>query len=205
MKRAFLSKIQNHTSEETRKKIVLLSCKKFVKTQFWGVVVFPSNFWPQNFKVVVFPSHFWFQKYKVVVFPSHFWFQNFKVVVFPSNFWKTTIIWQFFRVILNFSQECYYLKNKVGVVDFTKARGPFGPLGFKTLPLLGRLQNLLLPLYFWGNVFINHEIFNQSRIESGLFWQITWLFQKLIEKLFFVVVSGKHSNSIWLGKNTDHE
>ena len=38
-------------------------------------------------------------------------------------------------MILNFSQECYYLKNKVGVVDFTKARGlvkfqsPLGPLG----------------------------------------------------------------------------
>ena len=44
------------------------------------------------------------------------------------------------------------LKNKVWVVDFTKARGPFGPLGFKTLPILGHLQNLLLPLYFWGNV-----------------------------------------------------
>jgi hypothetical protein len=26
-------------------------------------------------------------------------------------------------VILNFAQECYYLENKVGVVDFTKARG----------------------------------------------------------------------------------
>ena len=26
-------------------------------------------------------------------------------------------------MILNFSQECYYLKNKVGVVDLTKARG----------------------------------------------------------------------------------
>ena len=33
-----------------------------------------------------------------------------------------------------------------------KARGPFGPLGFKTLPILGHLQNLLLPLYFGGNV-----------------------------------------------------
>ena len=32
----------------------------------------------------------------------------------------------------------HYLKNK------------FGPLGFKTLPLLGHFQNLLLPLYFWG-------------------------------------------------------
>ena len=51
------------------------------------------------------------------------WIFNLEVVVFPSNFWKTTIIWHFFRVILNFAQECYYLKNKVGVVDFTKARG----------------------------------------------------------------------------------
>ena len=63
------------------------------------------------------------QNIKVVVFPSNFWFQKFKVVVFPSNFWKTTIIWQFFRVILNFAQECYYLKNKVGVVDFANAQG----------------------------------------------------------------------------------
>ena len=108
-KMTFLTKIQNHISEKTRKKIVLLSFKKFVKTQFLGVVEFPSIFCIQFFKVVVFPSNFWFQ--------------NVKVVVFPSNFWKTTIIWQFFCVILNFSQECYYLKNKVGVVDFTKARG----------------------------------------------------------------------------------
>ena len=63
------------------------------------------------------------QNIKVVVFPSNFWIQFFKVVVFPSNFWNTTIIWRFFRVILNFAQECYYLENKVGVVDFTKARG----------------------------------------------------------------------------------
>ena len=72
-------------------------------------------------------------------------------------------------MILNYAQECYYLENKVGVVDYTKARGlvkfqsprigkiskaagPAGPLGFKTLPFLGRLQNLLLPLYFRGNV-----------------------------------------------------
>ena len=105
----FLSKIQNRTSEKTEKKILLLSCKKLVKTQFLGVVVFPSNFW--------------FQNIKVVVFPSNFLFQNFKVVVFPSNFWKTTMIWQFFTLILNFSQECYYLKNKVGVVDFANAQG----------------------------------------------------------------------------------
>ena len=111
MQCSFLSKIQNHISEKTRRKIILLSFKKFVKTQFLGVVEFPSIFWIQFFKVVVFPSNFWFQKFKVVVFPSNFWFQNVKVVVFPSNFWKTTIIWQFFRVILNFSQECYNFLN----------------------------------------------------------------------------------------------
>ena len=40
----FLTKIQNYISEKTRKKIVLLSFKKFVKTQFLGVVEFPSIF-----------------------------------------------------------------------------------------------------------------------------------------------------------------
>ena len=75
------------------------------------------------------------QNIKVVVLPSNFWFQKFKVLVLPSNFWNTTIIWQFFRVIFNFALECYYLKNKLWVVDFT------------TLPILGHLQNLLLPLF----------------------------------------------------------
>ena len=55
-----------------------------------------------------------------------------------------------------------YLQNKVGVEDLTKAHGPKTGsckiysshfiLGFKTLPILGGLQNLLLPLYFRGNV-----------------------------------------------------
>ena len=58
-----------------------------------------------------------------MIFPSKCWFQKFKVVVFPSNFWKTIIIWHFYRAILNFAQECHYLKNKVGVVDFTKPNG----------------------------------------------------------------------------------
>ena len=40
----FLTKIQNRISEKTRKKIVLLSFKKIVKTQFLGVVEFPSIF-----------------------------------------------------------------------------------------------------------------------------------------------------------------
>ena len=41
---SFPSKIQNHTSEKTRKKILLLYGKKFVKTQFLGAVEFPSIF-----------------------------------------------------------------------------------------------------------------------------------------------------------------
>ena len=97
--------------------------QKICQNTIFGSSRISFHFLIQFFKVVVFPSNFWFQKFKVVVFPSNFWFRNFKVVVFPSNFWKTTIIWQFFRVILNFAQECYYLENKVGVVDFTKARG----------------------------------------------------------------------------------
>ena len=34
---SFLTKIQNRISEKTRKKFVLLSCRKVVKTQFLGV------------------------------------------------------------------------------------------------------------------------------------------------------------------------
>ena len=39
-------------------------------------------------------------------------------------------------MILNFAQECYYVKNKVGVVDFTKARGG-GVVKFQSLQGLG--------------------------------------------------------------------
>ena len=112
-------------------------------------------------KKIVLLHGIWIQNFKVVVFPSNFWIQNFKVMVFPLNFWNTNVIWLIFIVILNFAQECYYLKNKVGVVDFTNAQGLVkfqsprvltGPRVFETLTILGRLQNLLLPLYFRGNV-----------------------------------------------------
>ena len=69
--------------------------KNSVKTQFLGVVEFPSIFLISKIQ------------------GSGFSFQ------FLKNYHNL----QFFRVILNFAQECYYLKNKVGVVDFTKARG----------------------------------------------------------------------------------
>ena len=98
-----------------------------------------------------------------MVFPSNFWIQNFKVVVFPSNFWKTTIICQFCRVILTFAQECYYLKTKVGVVDFTKACGVVKFQSPRALQALGHLKNLLLPLYFWGNVSLLPWLPKQSK------------------------------------------
>ena len=44
----------------------------------------------------------------------------------------------------------FYKSLRIGKIS--KPAGPGGPLGFKTLPFLGRLQNLLLPLYFRGNV-----------------------------------------------------
>ena len=49
---SFLTKIQNRISEKTRKKIVLLSCRKIVKTQFLGVVEILSIFLIQFLKVV---------------------------------------------------------------------------------------------------------------------------------------------------------
>ena len=68
MQTAFQTKIQNCISEKTRKKIVFLSCKKVVKTQFLGVVEFPSIFLIQFFKVVGFPSNFLIQFFKLVEF-----------------------------------------------------------------------------------------------------------------------------------------
>ena len=55
-------------------------------------------------------------------------------------------------MILNFAQECYYLENKVGVVDFTKARE------------IGRFQNLLLPLSFQGNVSFQSKLLNTTTV-----------------------------------------
>ena len=68
--------------------------KNSVKTQFLGVVEFPSIFLISKIQ------------------GSGFSFQ------FLKNYHNL----QFFRVILNFAQECYYLKNKVGVVDFANAQ-----------------------------------------------------------------------------------
>ena len=120
----FLSKIQNRISEKTGRKIVLLSYKNSVKTQFLGVVVFPSIFWVQKFcQNTIFGSsgfsfHFLSSKFQGSGFSFQFLISKFQGSGFSFQLLK---IWQFFRVILNFAQECYYLKNKVGVVDFTKA------------------------------------------------------------------------------------
>ena len=41
--------------------------------------------------------------------------------VFPSNFWNTTIIWRFFRVILNFAQECETQKQLTSTINNNKS------------------------------------------------------------------------------------
>ena len=69
---AFLSKIQNRISEKTRRKIILLSYQKFVKTQFLGVVEFPSILLIQFFKVVVFPFQFLISKIQGSCFSFQF-------------------------------------------------------------------------------------------------------------------------------------
>ena len=60
---------------------------------------------------------------------------------------------------LSFDSEMYaksvlihYLQIKVEVVNFTKARGLVKFQSTRALRALGLLQNLLLPLYFGGNV-----------------------------------------------------
>ena len=55
-----------------------------------------------------------------------------------------------------------------------KPAGPSGPLGFKTLPVLGRLQNLLLPLYFRGNVSLCH-----ARSSGGRKWEVIFVYMIL--------------------------
>ena len=70
-------------------------------------------------------------------------------------------------MILDFAQECYYLKNKVGVVDFTKARRLVKFQNLWALQALGHLQNLLLPLYFWGNVSILKSYFWTCQKQFG--------------------------------------
>ena len=121
-------------------------------------------------------------------------------------------MWQFFRMISNFAQECYYLKNKVGLVDFTK---PCRLVKFQS-PILGRFQNLLLPLYFRGNVSLlsdllaklkNRKIFtkNDPGWKKLLFWvktaAILWicsLFPKGRSRVIIVSAWLKYKSSEWV-------
>ena len=57
---------------------------------------------------------------KVAGFPLNFLIQFYKEVVFPLNVGNDLTN---FKRDFNFSQECYYLENKVGVVDFAKGQG----------------------------------------------------------------------------------
>ena len=89
-------------------------------------MVFPSKFKILNLGVVVFPSKFKILNLGVVVFPSKFKMLNLEVSGFSFQFVKSYHNLTIFCIkvsILNFSKECHYLENKVGVVDFTKARG----------------------------------------------------------------------------------
>ena len=75
---------------------------------------------------MVFPSKFKILNLGVVVFPSKFKMLNLEVSGFSFQFVKSYHNLTIFCIkvsILNFSKECHYLENKVGVVDFTKARG----------------------------------------------------------------------------------
>jgi hypothetical protein len=96
---SFLTKIQNRISKKTRKKIILLSCRKIVKTQFFGRISF----------------HF---------FNSIFEGGRFSLQFLNSFFQGSRI---FFRFLI-FCQECYYFQKLVGVVVFTKVCGPFESL-----------------------------------------------------------------------------
>ena len=100
---------QNTIFGSSRISFHIFDFKNSVKTQFLGVVEFPSILLISKIQ------------------GSGFSFQ------FLKNYHNL----QFFRVILNFAQECYYLKNKVGVVDFTKARGVVKFQSLRALRALG--------------------------------------------------------------------
>ena len=69
----FLTKIQNRISEKNRKKIVLLSWKKFVKTQFLGVVEFPSIFLILKIQGSGFSFQFLKNYHNLTIFLTWFW------------------------------------------------------------------------------------------------------------------------------------
>ena len=132
------------------RKFYSFHAKILLKHNFWGVVVFPSIFWVQKFcQNTIFGSsgfsfHFLSSKFQGSGFSFQFLISKFQGSGFSFQFLK---IWQFFQVILNFSQECYYLKNKVVVVDFTKARGLVKFQSPRALRALG-LQNITNPWAF---------------------------------------------------------
>ena len=75
---------------------------------------------------------------------------------------KNNLDLQKYKALECLTTVIHYLENKVGVHsrfckrlrigNVLKPKGLPGPASFETLPVLGLLQNLLLPLYFRGNV-----------------------------------------------------
>ena len=87
----------------------------------WKVLGWKVHSW-EKFKIILIEN----PERKLYYFMVSICILNLEVVVFSLNFCNTAIIWQFFCIkvsILNFSKECHYLQNKVGVVNFTKAHG----------------------------------------------------------------------------------
>ena len=122
----FLCKIQNHSKKLLNYVGISKIWRKNHYTSKFKIQIWRKNHSWAKFKIVLVRKpgrkfYYFMTKFQGSCFSFQSLNQNIKVVVFPSNFWNTTIIWQFFRMILNFAQECYYLENKVGVVDFTKA------------------------------------------------------------------------------------
>ena len=106
---------------------------------------------------------------------------SFKLLISKIQFFKVPSCFPFkylkyfhnltsFRLILNFAQEKFKSRR---------------PLGFKTLPILGRLQNLLLPLYFGGNDIHSLEKFKLNFCTfsvRGCWGQPMLLFWKLVDE-----------------------
>ena len=103
-------------------------------------------------------------------------------------------------MILNFSQECYYLKNKVGVVDFTKARGlvkfqkPAGPSGSWALK---HYQSLgVCKIYYSHFIFevMYHCLLSFLSYIGDFHWQLVFSFRFCMWFARFQILFREHES-----------
>ena len=80
--------------------------------------------------------------------------------------------------------NCTVVSNQITRKE-PKSNDRMSKLGFKPLPILGRLQNLLLPLYFQGNVSLSdlYQIWSLFALSSPLEPKILWIQVKLSVKV----------------------